>query len=119
MKSNTTKLAILSVLFTSNNILFSVTHLNGDVVFWTSSGSKKFKGTKKVTSTTLAVTIKIIAAWINNAGYKSIYVKVKGFNKNKKSVLRYFKNTFVGVFLVSDETYFPHNGCKGAKIRRV
>nr|YP_009684869.1 ribosomal protein S11 [Gloiopeltis furcata]BBK20782.1 ribosomal protein S11 [Gloiopeltis furcata] len=119
MKANTTKLVVLSVLFTSNNILFSVTHLNGNVMFWTSSGSKKSKGTKKVTLTTLSVAVKAIATWINNAEYKSIYVKTKGFNKNKKNVLKHLKSTFANVSLISDETCFPHNGCKSAKARRV
>lgn len=117
MKNSNKKLVVLSILFTPNNILYSVTQLNGDILFWTSSGTKKVKGTKKITSTSITSTIKYITSFICNFRY--VYVKVRGFGKTKKTVIKQLKQSFLNILLISDETAFPHNGCKQSKIRRI
>lgn len=116
---NKQKLIILAVLFTTNNVLYSLTQLNGNVIFWTSVGSKKTKGIKKITSTSILSVTKDIINCIQNIGYKNVYVKIKGFNKNKKVVIKYLNHSFLNILLISDETSFPHNGCKKAKNRRI
>lgn len=118
MKRNK-KLVILSILFTPNNILFTLTCLNGKVLFWTSSGTKKIKGTKKISISIILLIINNIIEYLYKFNYNFIYIKTKGFNKNKKNILKYFKFSFLKILLISDETFFPHNGCKKSKLRRI
>lgn len=119
MKNNNKNLIVLSILFTSNNILYSVTQLNGDVLFWTTSGTKKLKGTKKIVSTSITSAIKFTANYISSLNYKYVYVKIKGFGKSKRTVIKQLNQSFFNILLISDETSFPHNGCKRSKIRRI
>nr|YP_010726698.1 ribosomal protein S11 [Cystoclonium purpureum f. stellatum]WDY85185.1 ribosomal protein S11 [Cystoclonium purpureum f. stellatum] len=116
---NNNKLIILSVLFTPNNILFSVSNLKGQTLFWTSTGSKKLKGTKKITFAFVILIVKNIKYFINKLEYKFIFIKIKGFNKNKKIFLRCLKQYFGNVVLIYEKTSFPHNGCKKSKLRRI
>ena len=113
------KIIILSILFTANNVLYSLTDVKGNVIFWTSSGRKKAKGVKKATSISVITAMKDIYKYINISGYKQIYLKIKGFNKNKKLIIKYLNQTFLNILLVSEHTAFPHNGCKKSKKRRV
>lgn len=113
------KLIVLCILFTSNNIIYSVSDVSGKVLFWTSFGSWKVKGSKKINNIFLISTLKVIKNFINKLNYKFIFVKVKGFNKSKKFMLKTLKQMFSNTFLVHDKTSYPHNGCKGLKKRRV
>lgn len=113
------KIIILSILFTTNNIIFTLTDLTGNVIFWTSSGAKKVKGAKKITLTSISLITKEISKYIISSNYKYIYIKMKGFNKNKKIVIKYLKQLFSNILLISDNTTFPHNGCKRSNIRRI
>lgn len=117
MKNNS-KLIILSILFTPNNILYYVTYLNGNVIFWTSSGTKQ-KNTKKVTLIAITTAINHIKRKLKAINYKELYVKVKGFSKNKKVVIRYLKQSTLNISSISDKISWPHNGCKQQKIRRI
>lgn len=113
------KIKILSILFTTNNTLYSLTDIDGKVIFWTSSGIKKIKGAKKVTSISALVAAKTIIKYLLKFNYKNIYLKIKGFNKNKKLIIKYFNQSFLNILLITDKTSFPHNGCKNPKKRRV
>nr|YP_010947444.1 ribosomal protein S11 [Mimica arnoldii]WGO62530.1 ribosomal protein S11 [Mimica arnoldii] len=110
-------LLIISILFTSNNIFYSISNIKGEVLFWTSSGSLKLKGSKKITSTSISFNLKSIKDFIENLDYNYIFVKIKGFNKNKKYIIKLLNQSFRNIFLVYEETLFPHNGCKKSKIR--
>ena len=116
---NKNKLIILSILLTTNNIICSLTSLNGNILFWTSVGSKKAKGIKKMTSVSILTTIKIIISYVQYLEYQQIYLKIKGFNKNKKMILKFLNQSFFNILLVSDNTSSPHNGCKKVKKRRI
>nr|YP_010888150.1 ribosomal protein S11 [Fushitsunagia catenata]WJJ67927.1 ribosomal protein S11 [Fushitsunagia catenata] len=113
------KSLILSVLFTSNNVLFTLTNLHGDVFYWTSTGSYKQKGVKKLTSTSLSLAVKIILQQLKHLKYNFVHLKLKGFKKNKKIILRHFKTSNLNILSVSDFTSLPHNGCKNKKPRRL
>ena len=116
---NKHKLLILSILFTTNNILYSVTNIKGDVIFWISLGAYKTKNVKKMTLVSVLGIIKSIVANIYKLGYKYLYIKTKGFNKNKKIIIRYLNQSSLNILLLSDKTSFPHNGCRKRKIRRL
>lgn len=113
------KLVILSILFTSNNVIYSITDISGDVLFWTSLGFKRIKGTKKMNTTLLISVLKKVKEFINSLDCKYIFIKVKGFNKNKKFILKLLKYNFPMMCLLYEKTSHPHNGCKKMKKRRV
>nr|YP_009295531.1 ribosomal protein S11 [Mastocarpus papillatus]AOL58015.1 ribosomal protein S11 [Mastocarpus papillatus] len=119
MKNNNKNLVVLSILFTSSNILYSITESNGHVVFWTSSGTQKLKGTKKITSTSITNSIRYIIQKIQSLGGKYVYLKMRGFNKNKRSVTKQLKQSTLKILLISNQLFYPHNGCKLSKARRV
>lgn len=110
---------ILSILFTSNNILFSLTNLHGDVFYWTSTGMHKQKGVKKLTSTSLSLIIKMILQRLEYFRCIKLHLKLKGFKKNKKLILKHFKMNGLEILSISDFTSLPHNGCKNKKHRRL
>nr|YP_010921930.1 ribosomal protein S11 [Grateloupia turuturu]YP_010986428.1 ribosomal protein S11 [Pachymeniopsis lanceolata]WIM51236.1 ribosomal protein S11 [Grateloupia turuturu]WOL37396.1 ribosomal protein S11 [Pachymeniopsis lanceolata] len=120
MKTITNKKSvILTILFTSSNVLYTLTNLTGEVILWTSAGSKKVKGTKKVTSTTILVITKFIIKRITELGYKYMHIKLKGFKKNKKIALKHLKTKQVSILSVCDNSALAHNGCKQPKTRRI
>ena len=119
MMNFNSKSLILSILFTSNNVLFTLTNLHGDVFYWTSVGMYKQKGVKKLTTTSLTLTAKLILQQIKFLRCNFIHLKLKGFKKNKKSILKYFKTSSLNILSISDFTSLPHNGCKNKKIKRL
>nr|AEX37501.1 ribosomal protein S11 [Gracilariopsis lemaneiformis]ATG87368.1 ribosomal protein S11 [Gracilaria chouae] len=113
------KSVILVVIFTSNNILYTLTDIEGKVLFWTTSGLKRTKGTKKVTLTMIVSSIKIILACISNIRIKYVHLKFKGFDKNKKVVLKFLKQSTFKILSITNNSMLPHNGCKKPKLRRI
>nr|APC24903.1 ribosomal protein S11 [Gracilariopsis andersonii] len=119
MIKNNLKSVILVIIFTSNNILYTLTNTEGKVLFWTSAGLKRTKGTKKITLTTIVSSIKIILAYLNNLKIQYIHLKLKGFDKNKKVVLKYLKQSTLNILSITNNSMLPHNGCKKSKLRRI
>lgn len=117
MKYDKQRSVRLIILFTSNNILYSVVNIKGSTLFSTSMGSTKIKGTKKVTLTTISSSIRLAAHFINKLKIKYIYLELKGLHKNKKIVLRYLKQ--FSILAVINSSPIGHNGCKNPKIRRI
>nr|WCH57954.1 ribosomal protein S11 [Hypnea marchantiae] len=113
------KIIILHILFTTNNILYTITDLKGNTLFWASVGSNKIKNTKKITTTSIFLSIKRIKFFLNKSNVKYLFLKLKGFNKQKKIVLKYLKQFYSQIILVCEKTNLPHNGCKNRKIRRL
>nr|YP_009511827.1 ribosomal protein S11 [Gracilaria ferox]AXI97704.1 ribosomal protein S11 [Gracilaria ferox]UAD89655.1 ribosomal protein S11 [Gracilaria ferox] len=109
----------LNILFTSNNILCTVTNIKGGVLFWTSAGSKKSRGTKKVTLTTIISILGLILEYLNKSKIKNIHLNLSGFDKNKKIVLKYFKHSFLNILSVTNNSMLSHNGCKNLKKRYI
>nr|AOX48926.1 ribosomal protein S11 [Gelidium crinale f. luxurians] len=113
------KSTVLKVLFTSTNILCTLTDLEGRILFWTSIGSKKVKGTKKITLISINSTLKSITTQLNKIDCKFLHLQVQGFSRNKKPLMRFFKNSVINIISICDKTSFPHNGCKRKKVRRI
>nr|WCH57786.1 ribosomal protein S11 [Hypnea flava] len=115
---NKNKLIILTVLFTWSNILYTVTKIDGDILFWSSVGTHKKSGTKKITSTAIFLSLKDLRTFLNLNNISYIFLKLKGFSKHKKVVLKYFKKSCPKIILIQENLNLPHNGCKSSKIRR-
>lgn len=107
----------VNILFTSNNILCTITNLRGEVLFWTSMGIKKSRGTKKVTLTTIISVLRQISEYLVQLRINFIHLSLKGFDKNKKVVLKYFKQSFLNILSITNNSMRSHNGCKNLKKR--
>nr|AHX02458.1 ribosomal protein S11 [Plocamium cartilagineum] len=113
------KSIILIILFKPTNLFLIVTNIKGEILFWTSSGILNTKSTKKVIPSTIVYTFKYIINLLYKNNNKFIHIKIKGFNKNKKNILKIFKNTFLNILSVCDLESLPHNGCRKPKKKRI
>nr|YP_009490393.1 ribosomal protein S11 [Gracilaria spinulosa]AWH62547.1 ribosomal protein S11 [Gracilaria spinulosa] len=109
----------LNILFTSNNILCTVSNIKGKVLFWTSAGSKKSRGMKKVTLTTIITILGLISEHLKRLQVENIHLNLNGFDKNKKFVLKYFKHSFFNILSITNNSMLAHNGCKNLKKRYI
>nr|AYR06692.1 ribosomal protein S11 [Rhodogorgon sp.] len=119
MKFINEKSAILSILFTNNNIICTLTDLTGNVLFWTSLGVRKIRGIKKLTSNTIISRIKLINIYANKAKLKYFHLYIKGVNKNKKLVIKNLKYSSLIFLSIYDESVISYNGCKKLRNRRI
>nr|YP_008963205.1 ribosomal protein S11 [Gelidium vagum]AGO19319.1 ribosomal protein S11 [Gelidium vagum] len=116
---NNSKSLVLKIFFTSTNILCCLTSLHGNIIFWTSVGSQKIKGTKKITSATVETILKKLFKITKSVGCSYLHIHLKGFSKNKKLIIKFFKQAEIQILSISDHTSLPHNGCKIRKVRRI
>jgi len=110
---------IIFILFTSNNVLCSLTDTKGDLISWTSAGSQRSKGLKKSIPIVIYTAITKLANIAFNYGISYIHVRFKGLNKSKKSVLKALNHTSIKLLSIQDVTALPHNGCKNPRKKRL
>ena len=104
---------------TFNNTIITVTDLHGDVVSWSTAGSRGFKGSRKSTPFAAQLAAEDAARKAQDAGMKAVAVFVKGPGAGRESAVRAFQNVGMRVTLIRDVTPIPHNGCRPPKRRRV
>jgi len=102
-----------------NNTIISITDVSGNVVAWSSSGVKGFKGSRKSTPFAAQLAAEDAAHKAMEHGMKSITVLVKGPGSGRESALRALAATGFKIALIRDLTPVPHNGCRPPKRRRV
>ena len=113
-----TKSFIIYILLTSNNIFYTITDLKGNVKFWTSLGTKKIKGTKKITLNSIKFNLVDIFYKANFSNNK-IHIIFRGTHKYKKFIIKYIKQLNLNILSICDYTANAHNGCKLKKKRRL
>ena len=114
------KIYFLFVLFTQNNIFLTLTNSKGDVFIWKSIGLLRSKGLKKLTSSSIKNFIIFYLLKIINTTNIKIHIKLKGFNKCKKLMIKNLTTLFSNEILsISDNTNKANNGCKTKKKRRL
>nr|YP_011017811.1 ribosomal protein S11 [Campylaephora sungminbooi]ANP26201.1 ribosomal protein S11 [Campylaephora sungminbooi]ANP26222.1 ribosomal protein S11 [Campylaephora sungminbooi]WQF69657.1 ribosomal protein S11 [Campylaephora sungminbooi] len=108
---------ILFIYFSINNVLFSITNLNGEVLAFFTVGTKRTKGIRKINLTTLKSTSSLIN---KNLKKNQIHIKIRGFSKFKRLTLKLlFKIIEAKILSFCDLTSLPHNGIRNKKNRRV
>jgi small subunit ribosomal protein S11 len=110
---------IAHVQSTFNNTIVTITDLSGNVVSWSSAGSKGFKGSRKSTPFAAQLAAEDAARKAQEHGMRSVAIFVKGPGAGRESALRAFQIAGLKVTLVRDVTPIPHNGCRPPKRRRV
>lgn len=104
---------------TFNNIIISMTNLQGQVISWASAGKKGFKGSKKNTPYAAQVAAQDCAQAAYDLGLRKVEVFVKGPGAGRESAIRTIQNIGIDVTMIKDVTPLPHNGCRPPKRRRV
>jgi small subunit ribosomal protein S11 len=102
-----------------NNTLITITDVNGDVVAWSSSGSKGFKGSRKSTPFAAQVAAEEAARKAMDSGMRTVSVLVSGPGSGRESAVRAIAAAGMRVAMIKDVTPIPHNGCRPSKRRRV
>jgi len=112
-----TGIATISASF--NNTIVTFADANGDVITWSSSGSKGFKGSRRSTPFAAQVAAEDAARKAIDCGMKSCSVIVTGPGSGRESAVRAISATGIKVTLIKDATPVPHNGCRPPKRHRV
>jgi small subunit ribosomal protein S11 len=107
------------VTATFNNTLVTVTNDQGEVVSWSSSGAKGFKGTRKSTPYAASLAVEDAVKKAVDGGMKTTDVFVKGPGGGRDSSLRAIKSAGLSISTITDMTPIPHNGPRPKARRRV
>jgi len=104
---------------TFNNTIVTITDVAGNVVAWSSAGSKGFKGSRKSTPFAAQLAAEEAARKAQECGIQSLGVYVKGPGAGREAALRALAAAGFKITLIRDVTPVPHNGCRPPKRRRV
>ncbi|MEH0158373.1 30S ribosomal protein S11 [Limibacter armeniacum] len=104
---------------TFNNIIISITNLEGQVISWSSAGKMGFRGSKKNTPYAAQQAATDCAKVAYDLGMRKAEVFVKGPGSGRESAIRTIQNSGIEVTSIKDRTPLPHNGCRPPKRRRV
>ena len=104
---------------TFNNTIISITDKDGNVLSWSSAGSKGFKGSRKSTPYAAQVAADDAALKAAEYGLKNIDVEVKGPGSGRETALRALQARWFKILSIKDTSPVAHNGCRPPKKRRV
>jgi len=110
---------IAHIQATFNNTIVTITDVGGNVISWSTSGAKGFKGSRKSTPFAAQIAAEDAAKKAQEHGLRSIEVWVKGPGSGRESALRALQAAGLNITLIKDVTPIPHNGCRPPKRRRV
>jgi small subunit ribosomal protein S11 len=104
---------------TFNNTLVTITDPQGNVVAWSSAGSRGFRGSRKSTPFAAQVAAQDAAHKAMEAGMRSVGVLIKGPGGGREAAVRALQSAGFRITMIRDITPVPHNGCRPPKKRRV
>jgi small subunit ribosomal protein S11 len=104
---------------TFNNTIITITDPTGNVVSWSSAGSKGFRGSRKSTPFAAQVAAQDAATKAGDTGMRSIGVLINGPGAGREAAVRALQASGFKITMIRDITPVPHNGCRPPKKRRV
>ena len=117
MKNITTGVA--SIYATFNNTIVTISDDSGNVIAWSSAGSRGFKGSRKSTPYAAQIAADHAASKAQEHGLKTLSVKIKGPGSGRETALRALQARGFKILSIKDTTPMPHNGSRPPKKRRV
>ena len=102
-----------------NNTIVTITDTAGNVITWSSSGSKGFKGSRKSTPFAAQVASEVAGRAAIEQGVKNLDVEIKGPGPGRESSVRALAALGIRINMIADVTPVPHNGCRPQKRRRI
>jgi small subunit ribosomal protein S11 len=118
IKKNITS-GIAFVQATFNNTIVTITDDSGNVIAWSSAGSKGFKGSRKSTPYAAQIAADTAATQAQVHGLKTLTVKLKGPGSGRETALRALQSRGFRILSIKDVTPIAHNGPRPPKKRRV
>jgi small subunit ribosomal protein S11 len=102
-----------------NNTIVTLTDPQGNVIAWGSSGSARFKGSRKGTPYAAQLAARDAVRKGMEHGLRQVEVYVKGPGSGREAAIRSLQASGLNVTSIRDVTPIPHNGCRPRKRRRV
>ena len=116
-KNITTGIAFVNATF--NNTIISIADDSGNVIAWSSAGSRGFKGSRKSTPYAAQIAADHAASKAQEHGLKTLVVKLKGPGSGRETALRALQARGFKILSIKDTTPMPYNGSRPPKKRRV
>ena len=116
-KNITSGIAFVNATF--NNTIVSIADDSGNVISWSSAGSRGFKGSRKSTPYAAQIAADDAATKAQEHGLKVLRVKLKGPGSGRETALRALQSRGFKIISIKDTTPMPHNGSRPPKKRRV
>ena len=116
-KNISTGIAFVNSTF--NNTIISIADEQGNVVAWSSAGTKGFKGSRKSTPYAAQVAADDAGGKAYEQGLRTLSVQVKGPGSGRETALRALQSRGFKIISIKDTTPMPHNGARPPKKRRV
>jgi small subunit ribosomal protein S11 len=110
---------VAHVKATFNNVIITLTDVQGNTISWASSGKMGFKGSKKNTPFAAQVAAESACKTAMDAGLRKIDVFIKGPGSGREAAVRSLQTSGLEILSIKDITPIPHNGCRPPKRRRV
>lgn len=107
------------VTATFNNTVVTLTNNQGHTLWWSSSGSVGFKGTRKATPYAAIKAMEGVIQKAKSLGMSAVEVYIKGPGPGRDATIRALRGVGLNVVLIADVTPMPHNGPRAKKRRRT
>jgi small subunit ribosomal protein S11 len=104
---------------TFNNVIVTLTDMQGNTLSWASAGKMGFKGSRKNTPFASGVSAESAAKEAYDMGLRKVDVFIKGPGSGREAAVRSLQVAGIEVLTIKDITPMPHNGCRPPKKRRV
>jgi len=116
-KNITSGIAFVNATF--NNTIVTIADDSGNVIAWSSAGSKGFKGSRKSTPYAAQIAADHAAGIAQEHGLKTLTVRLKGPGSGRETALRALQARGFKILSIKDTTPIAHNGSRPPKKRRV
>ena len=116
-KNITSGIAFVNATF--NNTIVTIANDSGNVIAWSSAGSRGFKGSRKSTPYAAQIAADHAASKAQEHGLKTLVVKLKGPGSGRETALRALQAKGFKILSIKDTTPMAHNGARPPKKRRV
>jgi len=116
-KNITSGIAFVNATF--NNTIITIADDSGNVIAWSSAGSRGFKGSRKSTPYAAQIAADHAASKALEHGLKTLTVKLKGPGSGRETALRALQARGFQIQSIKDVTPMPHNGSRPPKKRKV
>lgn len=118
LKKNVTN-GIAHINSTFNNTVVTITDVQGNVISWSSSGTKGFKGSRKSTPYAAQVAAEDAGKKAQEHNVKNLSVEINGPGSGRETALRALQAIGFDIISIRDVSPIPHNGTRPKKRRRV